>query len=318
MAAQKRDSSRDWCRDRTPVLDSRSGRREPAMPQPDITTIAIDIPVGPRRRTALACVPTAPPPPAGWPLVLAFHGGQSHPEMMRRFCGLDEWAAAGRAVVVFPGGTGAREGLLTWNGGNCCGDARADDSDDVGFVRALVADLDSRLPIDLRRVHAAGMSNGAMMAYRVAAEMADRIASIAPVAGPLALDSIKPARPVPVVHFHGTLDQFTPYEGGVGRRSVTRVSHRPVLEGLLDWVHANGCPAEFTRGAVPCSDDGIAIERFAWGPGMAASEVVLYRLEGGGHTWPGRQPDSFYLGPCALSLVANTIIWEFFERHPLR
>ncbi|NQW46779.1 MAG: polyhydroxybutyrate depolymerase, partial [Planctomycetes bacterium] len=142
------------------------------MPHPDITTIAIDIPVGPRRRTALACVPTAPPPPAGWPLVLAFHGGQSHPEMMRRFCGLDEWAAAGRAVVVFPGGTGAREGLLTWNGGNCCGDARADDSDDVGFVRALVADLDQRLPIDLRRVHAAGMSNGAMMAYRVAAEMA--------------------------------------------------------------------------------------------------------------------------------------------------
>jgi polyhydroxybutyrate depolymerase len=283
------------------------------------STLAIDVPVGPRRRTAVACVPAGAAPAAGWPLVLAFHGGQSHPEMMRRFSGLDDLAVQGRAVVVFPAGTGSREGLLTWNGGNCCGEARADGSDDVGFVAALIDAVAARLPIDPRRVHAAGMSNGAMMAYRVAAELSTRIASIAPVAGPLALESIAPERPVPVLHFHGTLDQFTPLEGGIGRRSVTRVSHRPVLAGLLDWVHANCCAATYACEPVPCTDDAITIERFTWRPadGSMAGEVVFYRLEGGGHTWPGRRPDSFYLGPSALSLDANEIIWTFFARHPL-
>jgi polyhydroxybutyrate depolymerase len=70
---------------------------------------------------------------------------------------------------------------------------------------------------------------------------------------------------------------------------------------------------------VPCTDDAITIERFTWRPadGSMAGEVVFYRLEGGGHTWPGRRPDSFYLGPSALSLDANEIIWTFFARHPL-
>jgi len=283
------------------------------------TTIAIDVPVGPRRRSAVVCVPAGDAPPTGWPLVLAFHGGQSHPEMMRRFSGLDDFAVEGRAVVVFPAGSGSREGLLTWNGGNCCGEAKADDSDDVGFVAAVIDAVAVRMPIDPRRVHASGMSNGAMMAYRAAAELSPRIASIAPVAGPLALAAIAPVRPVPVLHFHGTLDQFTPLEGGIGRRSVTRVSHRPVLEGLLDWVQANGCSAAFVREPVPCSDEGISIERFTWQPadGTTAGEVVFYKLEGGGHTWPGRRPDSFYLGPSALSLDANALIWEFFTRHPL-
>ena len=285
--------------------------------QPAFSTIACDVPVGPRHRTAVVCVPAGPAPVAGWPLVLAFHGGQSHPEAMRRFSGLEALAAAGRAVVVFPEGTGSREGLFTWNGGNCCGEARADGSDDVGFVATLLDALAVRLPIDSRRVHATGMSNGAMMAYRVGAELSERIASIAPVAGPLALESIAPSRPVPVLHFHGSLDQFTPLGGGIGRRSITRVSHRPVLEGLLEWVHANGCAPEYVRETIPCSDEGITIERFTWGAGAAGSEVVLYRLEGGGHTWPGRTPDSFFLGPSALSLDANAIIWEFFQRHPL-
>ena len=282
------------------------------------TTLAIDVPIGGRARTALACVPAGTPPAAGWPIVLAFHGGQSHPEMMRAFSGLDTFAAAGRAVVVYPAGTGSREGLFTWNGGNCCGEALADASDDVGFVRELLTALEGRLPIDRSRIHATGMSNGAMMAYRVAAELADRIASIVPVAGPLALADIAPSRPVSVLHFHGTLDQFTPLEGGIGRRSVTRVSHRPVLEGILQWVHADGCPAEYACDVVPCTDEGITIERFAWGPGRDGSEVVFYRLEGGGHTWPGRKPDSFFLGPSALSLDANAIIWDFFVKHPLQ
>ncbi|MGI9177482.1 MAG: alpha/beta hydrolase family esterase [Pirellulales bacterium] len=281
------------------------------------STMQIEIPAGPRNRQAVACVPARAAPSTGWPLVLAFHGGQSHPEMMRRFSGLDTFAADGRAIVVYPAGSGSRAGLLTWNGGNCCGEARDMGSDDVGFARLLIAEIARRFPVDPLRVHATGMSNGAMMAYRIGGELAGMIASIAPVAGPLALAAIAPARQVPVLHFHGTADQFTPFEGGVGRRSVTRVSHRPVLEGLLDWARANDCPPEPVAERIPCPDAGISIERMRWGPGTAASEVVLYRLDGGGHVWPGRTPDSFLLGPAVPSLDANELIWEFFARHPL-
>ena len=83
------------------------------------TTLVIDVPVGPRRRLAVAVVPVSQSPAVGWPIVLAFHGGQTHPELMRRFSGLDQLATDGRAIVVYPAGTGSREGMLTWNGGNC-------------------------------------------------------------------------------------------------------------------------------------------------------------------------------------------------------
>ena len=93
-----------------------------------------------------------PAPAAGWPLVLAFHGGQSHPEMMRRFSGLDVLADRGFAAVAYPAGTGSRESLLTWNGGNCCGEAKAQESDDVGFTRSLVEGIGRRIRIDPARI----------------------------------------------------------------------------------------------------------------------------------------------------------------------
>jgi len=285
-------------------------------PAPPTTDLHLTLDLDGRRRSAVACVPGGAAPPDGWPVVLAFHGGRSHPEQMRGFSGLDDLAAAGDAVVVYPAGSGSREGVLTWNGGNCCGEALEMGSDDVEFVAALVDLLPERLPVDRRRIHATGMSNGAMMAYRVAAELAGRIASIAPVAGPLALERIAPVRPVPVLHFHGSLDQFTPLEGGVGRRSVTRTDHRGIVAGLLDWVRANGLDPLPTRTAIPSADAGMTIERTAWGRADEA-EVVLYVIEGGGHTWPGRVPDSFYLGSSALGFPANPLIRDFFARHPL-
>ena len=154
-----------------------------------------------------------------------------------------------------------------------------------------------------------------MLFRSLAAEWAEGVASIAPVAGPLALDSIAPKRPVPVLHFHGSLDLFTPLEGGVGRRSVTRTCHRGVVEGLLDWVRANGLDPTPATLPVPTGDDGITIERVAWGD-PAGAEVVLYRIDGGGHTWPGRTPDSFYLGSATRDFAATPLIRDFFRRHP--
>ena len=279
-------------------------------------TMQLDLPVAARQRQAVVCIPAAPPPPAGWPLVLAFHGGQSHPEMMRRFSGLDVLAAEGRAVVAYPAGTGSRDGLFTWNGGNCCGEARDTGSDDVGFVRALVADIARRMPIDARRVHATGMSNGAMMCYRLAAELSDKIAAIAPVAGTMAIPEAKPRRPVPVIHFHGTDDSMVGYEGP-GGKVPDGMTFKSVDQSVRTWALLNGCPEQAMTTTVPDTnrDDDCTVECSVYGPGKDGAEVVLYTIRGGGHTWPGRKAARF-LGASTLDIDASTLIWEFFQRHP--
>src|SRR5437879_1570747 len=138
-----------------------------------------------RTRTYLVHVPPNYDPKKPTPVVLAYHGGGSNAVQMVRFCGLNETADKHGFLVVYPNGTGLLEGALTWNGGNCCGFAMQHQVDDVGFTRALLDDLGKVANVDPKRVYATGMSNGAILAYRLASELSDRIAAIAPVGGPM-------------------------------------------------------------------------------------------------------------------------------------
>ena len=81
------------------------------------------------------------------------------------------------------------------------------------------------------------------MAYRLAAEMGERIAAIACVAGPMAVRLEQPPRAMPVLHIHGTEDEFAPYDGGRGLKSVYGASLMSVPETIGAWVRANGCPS---------------------------------------------------------------------------
>jgi polyhydroxybutyrate depolymerase len=141
--------------------------------------------------------------------------------LMAWFSGLNAKADQAGVLAVYPDGTGSRCSYF-WNAGDCCGPAVWDGVDDVAFFDALLDDLAGAYSIDRQRVLATGMSNGAMMAYRLAAELSDRIAAIAPVAGRMATEGCRPRRPVPVLHFHGTTDEFIPFPPGTGSRYVIR------------------------------------------------------------------------------------------------
>jgi len=252
------------------------------------------------------------------PVVLAFHGGGSNAEQMVRFCGLNEKADQEGFVVVYPNGTGRNERILTWNGGNCCAYAMRNAVDDVGFVRALLDDLGKVLAVDRKRVFATGMSNGAIMAYRLASELSDRIAAIAPVAGPMGTARCHPKRPVPVIHFHGTGDQYAPFHGGQGSKSISPTFFYSVEHSIRAWVQANGCPETPVVTELPDkADDGMRVRRKTYGPGKQGSEVVLVEIDNGGHTWPGREPLLARLGPSTKDICANDLMWEFFTRHPM-
>jgi polyhydroxybutyrate depolymerase len=250
------------------------------------------------------------------PLVLAFHGGGVNAETMVYFSGLSEKADEEGFVIVYPNGTGRVPRARTWNAGNCCGHALHHGVDDVGFIRALLESLERELAVDPQRVYATGMSNGAMMSYRLASELADRFAAIAPVGGPMALDECRPSRPVPVIHFHGTKDEFTPYYGGKGPRSQSQTDFHSVDYTIRAWAVANGCPAEPLVEPLPeRAVDGTRVTRYVYGPGRDDSEVVFYSIEGGGHTWPGRHSIFSTLGPSTRQIAANDLIWDFFRKH---
>jgi polyhydroxybutyrate depolymerase len=232
---------------------------------------------------------------------------------------LSDKAAAAGFLAVYPDGTGWLPRLLTWNSGACCGYARSQDIADVGFLRDVAAFVVANYRGDPSRIYVTGISNGAMMAYRLAAEAPDLVAAVAAVAGSLDLDPAVVKAPKPVLHFHGTDDAYVPWNGGRGERTVLGNSHRSVAETIGTWVRANGCDPRPASTALPRRDgDGTEVIRHVYAPPPGGSEVILYEIRGGGHTWPGRARAERLLGKATLAIDANDIIWEFFSRHTLK
>jgi polyhydroxybutyrate depolymerase len=117
----------------------------------------------------------------------------------------------------------------------------------VGFVRALLGDLSRHVTYDPRRVYATGLSNGAMMAYRLAIEASDLVTAIAPVAGAMRFPGQSPGRPVPVLHFHSVDDPRAHYEGGPGALipgTEIAPSFRRWMTSSATGVAYDGCPWE--------------------------------------------------------------------------
>jgi len=252
------------------------------------------------------------------PVVLAFHGAGTNAKTMARFCGLNAKADQEGFTVVYPQGSGRLHWYLTFNGGNCCGYAMQQQIDDVACTAAILDDVATLTPVDKSRIFATGMSNGAIMTYRLASEMAGRIAAIAPVAGPMGTETCQPSRPVPVCHFHGTEDAFAPFEGGVGPKSVSRTDFYPVQQTIAAWVKANRAAAEPVVERIATTvHDGTSVSRSTYAALPGGAPVVLYTIEGGGHTWPGKPSLLAELGVTTQNLVANDVMWEFFQNHPM-
>jgi polyhydroxybutyrate depolymerase len=275
-------------------------------------------------RTYIAHVPPRVSHGRPLPLVLAFHGGGGNASGFKAYAGLDALADREGFVVVYPDGSG-RLGrrLLTWNAGGCCGYAASQNVNDVAFTLAVVRDVARNVSIDPARVYATGHSNGAMMAYRLAAEASERIAAIAPVAGAMQVASFLPAREVPVLHVHSVDDPRALYGGGLGPPfpgTQSRVTHRAVETELQRWIAHDRCPVEPrtveqrttpTRGG-PAHTASLLV----WGPCAAGAEVQLWKLTGAGHGWPGghiRLPESV-MGPETATIDAALEVWRFVSR----
>jgi polyhydroxybutyrate depolymerase len=245
------------------------------------------------------------------PVVLALHGAAMNGPMMAVFFGLNEKADEAGFIVVYPSGTGMGI-FLTWNSGGMVSKA-----DDVAYLRAALDDLGAVVKVDSKRVYATGMSNGGMMCYRLAAELSDRIAAIAPVAGTMAIENANPKRPVPIIHFHGTADTFVPFNGP-GQKTPKFIKFKSVEDSIHTWVKIDGCDEKPEIVTLPDkANDDTTIERKTYGHGKNGAEVVLFIIKGGGHTWPGKEPPVGFIGKSTKNISASDLLWEFFQKHPM-
>jgi len=253
-------------------------------------------------RTFAVHVPASYDPIRRTPLILNFHGYSSYSWQQELFSKMTEKSDAEGFIVVYPQGTGSTPG---WNAGACCGDAATSGVDDVGFVGAMLDRLEADLCIDSHRVFSTGMSNGGFLSHRLACEMADRIAAVAPVAGVLGIPDCAPSRPIAVMHFHGTADTVIPYDGDPSS------GFAPVVETWEGWTARDQCTdaatVSFEMGDSRCEAHSAC---------EGGVETILCTVENGGHTWPGGLAVPA-LGYTTTDLSATDAMWEFFQRHPL-
>ena len=264
------------------------------------------------------------------PLVLNFHGGGGHAANQQKYAMMDNTADDKGFVVIYPNGTGRfKNRLLTWNTGKCCGYAMNEKVNDVGFVIALLDDISQKTNIDRKRVYATGLSNGAMMSYRLAVEASDHIAAIAPVAGAMMVVEFTPKRPLPVMHIHSVDDPRALYGGGLAPPfpfTNNRVNHTSVESTIEQWVVFNQCSpnpnvSETIKGRKGSEDEGHTATKYTYAPVRAeeGAAVILWKLSGAGHVWPGGKRKYFVrlLGPGTSIINANEEMWRFFSKYSL-
>ncbi len=237
------------------------------------------------------------------PLVLNLHGYGSNARNQAAYSRLPQKADEAGFIVVTPDGAGSPH---QWN--NLQLDSLADD---VAFISGLLDHLEATLCIDPARIYVAGISNGAAFAQRLACLVPDRIAAVAAIAAfvyPASVCGSKP--PVPIIAFHGTADACVPYAGGVTTCGRGNLPVPPVETSAENWARHGGCALAPARSQVT-----EHVRAIAYSECNENAAVVLYVVEGGGHTWPG-SIDVPRLGAVTGEIDATDLMWEFFEAHP--
>ena len=277
------------------------------------TTLTISIDGHPR--VVIVHVPTGYSGANKVPLVLNMHGSGSNALEQEGFTGMDATADADSFIVAYPQALLPDGRGFDWNVPSVplVGDkpVPVGAADDVAFITQLVGNLRSRYCINPARVYATGFSGGARMASQLACDSSNTFAAVAPVSGLRIPAGCRPARPVPIVAFHGEADPVDPY-GGHGQAYWTY----SVLQAAQGWARQNGCSPTAATSTV-----GPQVTLTAYRGCSSGAMVALYSIAGEGHEWPGGPPlpkaITDVLGPQSDAIGANATIWAFFAAHPM-
>jgi polyhydroxybutyrate depolymerase len=278
------------------------------------------------KRTFKIYVPSFYDKSAQMPLVIALHGkgGKGRSMILITRKGFNKLAEKDGFIVVYPDGI-----EKNWNDGRMDDEtndrAHRENIDDVGFISTLIDFMIKEYNIDPGRVYVTGISNGAIMSYRLACELSHKITAIAPVDGNipyLLMPGYSPSNPVSVLAINNVNDPLVPFDGGEIYGHFHRVKLGKVLsteESVMFWVKHNRCSLEPVVTEEPDTDpkDGTRVISKQYLNHSNGTEVVLYIVEGGGHTWPGgiQYLPARMIGKTSRDFNATEVIWSFFKRH---
>jgi polyhydroxybutyrate depolymerase len=227
------------------------------------------------------------------PVVFVFHGSFETAQGMDLMTGFNNISETNGFLVVYPSGEG-----MDWDVGNCCGLSAQNRPDDIAFAHQILIDLGTFASINPRRIYSTGFSAGANFSYRLACEMSDKFAAIAPVSGDLLYFPCQPQQPVSVIHEHGLTDTIVPYAGGLGGIPPD-ITFPSVEQSVATWAQLDGC------NTVPQVEKQGIIRHSVYSSCRAGTAVELYTMDAQGHSWPSQ-----YVMPL------SKMIWEFFAAHP--
>lgn len=250
-------------------------------------------------------VPASYVPGEAVPLVLNLHGLGTDGAYQAQNRDFRPIADTANFIVAHPDGS-IMLGQHFWNYGNVLGST----VDDVGFLEALVDTISAHYSINPNRVYSTGISNGGFMCYALACQ-SNRFAAIASVTGSMSVsmyNSCSPSYPIPTMHIHGTSDQINPYTGNSTMKGIEEVTSF--------WVNQNNCnPVPLiTPVANSNTGDNATAERYLYHGGTNGHTVELFKITGGGHTWPGTLVPSSNGNTC-MDFSASTEIWRFFSQY---
>ena len=278
-----------------------------------------------RTRSYLVHVPAS----ADGALVVAFHGGGETAENQEQISGLDALSDRDHFIVAYPEGVGK-----SWADGRGTTNADKQGVDDVGFAKAVVADIAKAHRIDPARVYATGPSNGGIFSNTLGCRASDTFAAVAPVIGTVAsavAPTCHPPVAVAIVGVQGVDDPVVPFNGGEvggtleGAAAGGRVESSRATQEL--WRRNNGCGASPAETKLPPhAHDGTSVTKREYPGCRVGASVVWYEIAGGGHRWPPHKSDKpmvehaaeRMLGVSSQNIGASEVIWTFFAAHPRR
>jgi polyhydroxybutyrate depolymerase len=244
------------------------------------------------------------------PVLIVLHGSGTNGSWLAQQSELNDAADKRRFAVAYPDGSGTLGvEFLDWPTGDTTADGRATVLRNVHFMDELIRSL-ARVPgLDRTRVFVAGVSNGGIMTYTIACELADKISGFAIIAGEMPDSTCGSSRPLPALIIHGTADDVIPYDNHGERVPGAPVSYLSAPEAVAFWARHDGCPQPPKRSK---SGNVIQVEYLDCTNGTA---VVFYTLVGGEHEWPGGRRSWLFGHLPTRELYASPTMLDFFSHH---
>ncbi|MDA2913918.1 hypothetical protein MYX77_08180 [Acidobacteriia bacterium AH_259_A11_L15] len=260
-------------------------------------------------RQYLLYVPKTYDPSKATPLVISMHAAPMWPAAQMEISRWNELADEHGFIVAYPSGTDVLgilpRGPKVWR----VNPGRGPEVD-ATFISDLIDKLEAEYNIDPTRIYADGLSNGGGMSFVVSCRLSHRVAAVGAVAAAqtLPFDWCGDSRPVPMVAFHGTDDRMVPYEGGPSGDPFNPITFPAVRDWAASWVRRNQCSGDPIDARVTAS-----VRRLAYTNCAENADVILYTVEGGGHSWPGGKPmPEWMVGRTTRDISATSVMWAFF------